>query len=193
MSWTSKVPPALVSSVVCNLFDCKSSVFSVPPQAVSLGEKLSLFSSGLLLEFTFFLNSTRMTLETCFCQTQSFEIVKSLFDQLDRTQSKTSDLGERELREKQRHNQVMENIELQKSQTTTAFQAADAEMDYQLKLQAQYEKMTTDGHHSKEWIAQPFPQLICFFNPTEMTEEEKAKYAKKYNEWNKARNLPGIM
>lgn len=101
-----------------------------------------------------------------------------------------TDLGERELMEKKRHNQVMENIERQKSQAAI-FQAADAELDYQLKLQAQYENMKEK--YSTERIAQSFPQLICFLDLNDMTEADKAKYAKRYNDWNEARNLPGRM
>jgi len=121
---------------------------------------------------------------------QSGDVVRSLVEQFDRNKVRMTDLGERELMEKKRHNQVMENIERQKSQAAI-FQAADAELDYQLKLQAQYENMKEK--YSTERIAQSFPQLICFLDLNDMTEADKAKYAKRYNDWNEARNLPGRM
>lgn len=120
----------------------------------------------------------------------SGEVVKSLFEQMQIKKSHMSDIGEWELIEKKRHNKAMEMIERQKLQAAV-FQAADAELDYQLKLKVQYDKMKED--HSMDWIAQMFPQLICFFDPREMTQSERETYAKKYNEWNESRSLPGRM
>ena len=113
------------------------------------------------------------------------DILSSLLDHI----GNDSGFQEHQLNETERHNRAMEAVETSKARWSV-FAAADAELSYQMKLQSQYEKLQENGS-SNEYIAHVFPQMICFFDPSSLNNDEKKKYAATYNKWNIARGLPG--
>jgi hypothetical protein len=80
--------------------------------------------------------------------------------------------------------------ELAQTQRIGSIKAAQAEFDYTVYVRKMYnqvkEKHADQGY---DYIAQIFPQVIAFFPEEELSEDQKKRFTKVYNEWNKAHGL----
>jgi hypothetical protein len=80
--------------------------------------------------------------------------------------------------------------EFTQTQRLATIKAAQAEFDYTLHLQKIYEEVKEKyADQGYDYIAQIFPQVIVFFPDEELSEDQKKRFTKVYNEWNKAHGL----
>ena len=93
---------------------------------------------------------------------------------------------EKELSELARHNTRMEELERVRV-APFLFQAEQAEIDLVTNLEQSYLDVKT--RYSIEKIAQIFPQLIQFFNPEDLSEEQRKRFSEVYNKNNESKGL----
>ena len=93
--------------------------------------------------------------------------------------------------ETKRHNTVMEEIarkRLAREEAVGVLDAARSATSYQMELFQQYMKLPKEM--PLEDIANTFPQFICFFKPSDLTDDQKSRFSARYNKYNSDMGLP---
>ena len=123
-------------------------------------------------------------------QQKTPEEMRNMLEILNGSRAMDRETAQKQLEEQIRHNREMEIIESKKARTQarqSVYDVLEKSINLFLSSKKVYEEMK--GSMTKDEIAQAVPSCIKCFDFHSMTEEERNKYAKHYNDWAKENEL----